>query len=138
VFYDSLDTRVGLLKLIPGADAELLRFMLGRSDALVIESFGVGGLPQGGGMQALVETAAEAGKVIVMTTQVQNEGSDLAVYKTGHALRGNPRILEAYDMTTEAALTKIMWILGATGDPEEICRLFYQPVNRDLLMPVRQ
>lgn len=138
VFYDSLDTRVGLLKLIPGADAELLRFMLGRSDALVIESFGVGGLPQDSGMHALVEAAAETGKVIVMTTQVQNEGSDLAVYKTGHALRGNPRILEAYDMTTEAALTKIMWILGMTGDPEEICRLFYTPVNRDLLMAARK
>jgi len=133
VFYDALETKVGLIKLIPGADADLFRFMLGRSDALVIESFGVGGLPQGGGLPAIVEEAAAGGKTIVMTTQVQNEGSDLAVYRTGHGLRGNPRILEAYDMTTEAALSKIMWILGATRDPEKICTLFYRPVNRDIL-----
>jgi L-asparaginase len=133
MFSDSLATRVGLLKLIPGADPELLRFMLGRCDALIIESFGVGGLPQGGGMHALVDEAAEQGKTIVMTTQVQNEGSDLAVYSTGHALRGNPRILEAYDMTTEAALTKTMWILGMTREPEKVCELFYTPVNRDIL-----
>lgn len=37
-----------------------------------------------------------------MTTQVQNEGSDLAVYSTGSALAKSPGILEAYDMTTEA------------------------------------
>lgn len=133
VFFDSLNTRVGLLKLIPGADVELLTFMLTRSDALIIESFGVGGLPQSGGMHAIVEKAAANGKTIVMTTQVQNEGSDLAVYKIGHALRGNPRILEAYDMTTEAALTKIMWILGVTDDPERIAALFYTPVGRDIL-----
>lgn len=137
VFYDALNDRVGLLKLIPGADPELMRFMLDRSDALVIESFGVGGLPQGGGMHGLVEAAAAAGKTIVMTTQVQHEGSDLAVYKVGHVLRGNPRILEAYDMTTEAALTKTMWILGTTRDAERVCELFYTPVSRDILAPVK-
>lgn len=133
VFYDALNTRVGLIKLVPGGDADLLRFMIARSDALVIESFGVGGLPQGCGLHAIVEAAAAGGKTIVMTTQVQNEGSDLAVYNTGHALRGSPRILEAYDMTTEAALSKIMWILGFTREPEKVCALFYKPVNRDIL-----
>jgi L-asparaginase len=44
LFSDELDTRVGLLKLTPGADRELLDFLLERSDALIIESFGVGGL----------------------------------------------------------------------------------------------
>ena len=102
-FYGGLDTRVGLLKLIPGTEPELLEFMLRRCRALVIESFGVGGLPERGGMHALVKSAALEGKAIVMTTQVQNEGSDLAVYGTGSALARSPGIMEAYDMTTEAA-----------------------------------
>ena len=42
-------------------------------------------------------------------------------------------LLEAYDMTLEAAVTKTMWILGQTSDPQEIRRLFYQTVNRDIL-----
>ena len=51
----------------------------------------------------------------------------------GTRLKGNPHILEAYDMTTEAVLAKIMWILGRTKDPEEVNRLFYTPVAHDML-----
>ena len=69
---------------------------------------------------------------MVMTTQVQNEGSDLSVYSVGHRLKENRRVLEAYDMTTEATLTKLMWILAQTGDAEKIRRLFLTPVSHDI------
>ena len=42
-------------------------------------------------------------------------------------------LLEAYDMTLEATVTKLMWILGQTTNPEEIRNRFYQTVNRDIL-----
>ena len=68
-----------------------------------------------------------------MTTQVQNEGSNIGVYNVGHRLKNVPYILEAYDMTTESVLAKMMWILGRTDDWEEISRLFYTPVAWDIL-----
>ena len=68
-----------------------------------------------------------------MTTQVQNEGSDLSVYSVGHRLKESRGVLEAYDMTSEAALAKIMWILAQTKDPAEVERLFYTPVSNDML-----
>jgi L-asparaginase/Glu-tRNA(Gln) amidotransferase subunit D len=40
----------------------------------------------------------------------------------GHRLKNTPGVLEAYDMTTEAVLAKLMWILGQTRDREEIQR----------------
>ncbi len=135
IFYDALDTRVGLMKLIPGNDAELLSFMLSHTNALVVESFGVGGLPQNGGMHQLMEQSAQSGKVIVMTTQVPNEGSDLGIYSIGRGLAGSPSILEAYDMTTEAVVTKLMWILAQTNDPARVAELFYRPISRDILTP---
>lgn len=131
LFSDVLDTRVSLMKLIPGAPEAQLEWLLQRSDALVIESFGVGGLPKG--MHEAVHASAREGKLIVMTTQVQNEGSDLAVYGTGRALSEDPLILEAYDMTTEAAVAKLMWIMGQTREFSEVERLFYQPVAQDIL-----
>lgn len=131
VFSSELDRRVALMKLIPGADAAQLEFLLERNDALVIESFGVGGLPRG--MHEAVHASARDGKLIVMTTQVQNEGSDLAVYGTGRPLSEDPLILEAYDMTTEAAVTKLMWLLPIAASQSEAARLFYTPVNRDIL-----
>lgn len=132
-FYSRLDTKVALLKLIPGTGPELLRWMLEKYDALVIESFGVGGLPERDGMHELVKAAALAGKAIVMTTQVQNEGSDLAVYGTGSALARSPGILEACDMTTEAAVAKLMWLLPLVKEASDIPRLFYTPISKDLL-----
>ena len=131
LFSDVLDTRVSLMKLIPGAPEAQLEWLLQRSDALVIESFGVGGLPKG--MHEAVHASAREGKLIIMTTQVQNEGSDLAVYGTGRALSEDPLILEAYDMTTEAAVTKLMWLLPRAKSQVEAARLFYTPVSKDIL-----
>ena len=133
VFYDALDQRVALLKLVPGAQSGLLRLLLRENDAVIIESFGVGGLPTDGGYLEAVRQAAAQGKVVVMTTQVQNEGSDLGVYQVGHLLKDVPGVLEAYDMTTEAVLAKLMWALGRTRRAEEVRKLFYTPVAFDLL-----
>ena len=74
-----------------------------------------------------------AGKTIVLTTQVENEGSDLGVYHVGHRLKNDLGVLEAYDMTCEAVTAKLMWILGQTRDRAEVERLFYTPVARDIL-----
>ncbi len=133
VFCETLDTKVALLKLLPGEDRAQADFLLERNDALIIESFGVGGLPAAGGFQSCVDEWTAAGRTIVLTTQVANEGSDLGVYHVGHALKGHPGVLEAYDMTTEAVTAKLMWILGQTRDWPEIRRLFYTPVAKDIL-----
>ena len=134
-FCTELNTNVGLIKMIPGIDFELFEFLAERKDAVIIESFGVGGLPSYGDDKFLdiVINAIGRGKVIIMTTQVQNEGSDLAVYNVGHRLKGWRNVLEAYDMTTESALAKIMCILGSTKDSDEIRRAFYEPVAHDIL-----
>jgi L-asparaginase len=68
-----------------------------------------------------------------MTTQVPNEGSDMTIYKVGHELKNKVSILEAYDMITESVVCKLMWILGQTGDPDKIKRLFYTTVSNDIL-----
>ncbi len=132
-FYDALDERVALLKLIPGARARQLELLLEENDAVIIESFGVGGVPTDGGYLEAIGAAAEKGKIVVMTTQVQNEGSDLGVYKVGHALKGAPGVLEAYDMTTEAVTAKLMWALAQTREQDGVKRLFYTPVANDIL-----
>lgn len=132
-FYDELDARVSLLKLIPGTDSEVLDYMLGRCDGVIIESFGVGGLPEYSRFYEVIQAASRKGKVIVMTTQVPNEGSDLAVYHVGGRLKQNLRILEAYDMTSEAAAAKLMWILPQSSAMDELERLFYTPIAKDIL-----
>ena len=134
-FYDKLGDRVAVLKMVPGLEAELVEFLMQRNDAVIFECFGVGGLPAYEDKKFLdiIDKYTREGKFAVMTTQVQNEGSDLSVYSVSHGLKTNPNVLEAYDMTTEAVYAKLMWILGQTHDSEEVARLFYEPVAHDIL-----
>ena len=134
-FFDTLDEKVGLIKMVPGLDPGVLDYMLQRNDALILECFGVGGLPayEDEELLRLVDRHTAAGKFIVVTTQVQNEGSDLSVYSVGHGLKQNPLVLEGYDMTSESLYAKMMWILGQTKDPQEVAKLFYTPVAHDIL-----
>jgi L-asparaginase len=135
LFSAALDANVGLIKMIHGTDVELMDFLLARKDAVVMECFGVGGLPSYSDdkLFEVIRRRTEAGKYVVVTTQVQNEGSDLSVYSVGHRLKENRGVLEAYDMTSEAALAKIMWILAETRDPETVAARFYTPVAHDML-----
>ncbi len=133
LFYNALDTRVGLVKLIPGQPVDVLDFLLARENAVIVESYGVGGVPSAGAQyEASIRRALAAGKTVVVTTQVQNEGSNLKLYSVGHALE-DMQVLQAYDMTTEAVVAKLMWILAQTREPARVRALFYTPVQRDLL-----
>ena len=134
-FYHHMDSSVGLLKLIPSMDASLLDYAAEHYDAVIIESFGVGGLPsyENGDYHDAIARWTTMGKTVIMTTQVTNEGSNMSVYEVGRSIKQEFGLLEAYDMTLEAVVTKIMWILGQTKDPAEIRRMFYETVNRDIL-----
>ena len=133
VFFDTLDSKVALLKLTPGQDRAAADFLLERNDALIIESFGVGGLPEQGGVFDCLRDWMSKGRLIVLTTQVPSEGSDVGVYHVGHSLKTDLKVLEAYDMTTEAVVAKLMWIMGQTREFSEVERLFSQPVAQDIL-----
>lgn len=134
-FYHDLNSRVALLKLIPSMDSSILNDMAKHADAIIIESFGVGGLPsyESGDFHQAIAKLTDMGKVIVMTTQVTNEGSNMSIYEVGKNIKREFGLLEAYDMTLEATVTKLMWILGQTKEPRKIRELFYQTVNRDIL-----
>ena len=134
-FYDALDPQVSLMKLIPGASPGQLDYLLRESHAVIIESFGVGGVPSGDGGEfyRVIRDNLAQGKLVAVTTQVQNEGSDLAIYTVGHRLKSDLGVLESYDMTTEAVVAKLMWALAITRDPVQVAKLFYTPVASDIL-----
>ena len=129
----SLCTNVGLIKLFPGMTEDVISFMIERYDALVIECFGVGGLPEYYEFYSNLKKAAQKGTLFVITTQVPNDGSDLGLYSVGERLRQAPNVLEARDMTSESCLAKLMWILGQTKDTSRARTMFKTPVGHDLI-----
>ena len=135
VFSGELEERVLLLTLIPGMGAQALDKLADSYQALILQSFGVGGLP-GGGNGPLARAMGEwleAGKTIVMMTQVPYEGSDMSVYQVGQQVKEKYHLLEAYNMTLEAATAKLMWALGRSRDPAAVRELFYRPVQHDMI-----
>lgn len=132
--YDRLDDSVFVLKLVPGLGAGVLEELGRHFHAIVIEGFGIGGIPNTEELRFLpvITKLLDQGVTVVVTTQVPMEGSDLSVYEVGRMFRRDERLLEAYDMTLEAIVTKLMWILGQTRENSEIRRMFYRPVNFDL------
>ena len=131
VFYHRLNSRVFLLKLIPGTASEAFSSAAEFCDGLVIESYGVGGIPDVylDELDALIQK----GKTIIMATQVTQEGSDIKVYEVGERLKTRYGLLETYDITLESAVTKLMWVMGRSEDPAEIRKLFCTSINYDLL-----
>lgn len=135
-FYHTMNDHIFLLKLIPGTKGELLDLLCSSYDGLIMESFGVGGLPDYGdeSFYTALEKWSTTGKPVIMATQVTHEGSDMAVYQVGKVVKDRFQILESYDMTLEATVTKTMWALGQTQDPEKFRELFYTTIQHDLLL----
>ncbi len=133
-FYDRLDTNVGLIKLFPGMTEDVIGFMTEHYDGLVVECFGVGGLPEYYEFYSHIRDAVSKGTLVVMTTQVANDGSDLGLYKVGHRLKAEANVLESRDMTSEAALAKVMWILGQTRDIRRASLMFNTAVANDFIV----
>ena len=132
-FYDTLNSNVGIIKFTPGMRNDVLSYQIDQYDGLVVETFGVGGLPEYSDFYKHISRALSLGKLVVMTTQVPNEGSSLSTYKHGAFLKDNYNILEAHDMTTESALCKLMWVLSQTDDSVMAESLFYKTIGYDIL-----
>ena len=119
-----ISSDVFLLKLTPGLSPKIFDALVSMGyKGIVIEACGLGGvnvLHQG--LQG-IRKAVEAGISVVVTTQCLYDSSDLQVYQVGNKLL-ELGVIQGRDMTSEAAMTKLMWGIGQGMNPEEIAHLF--------------
>ena len=134
-FFLALNEKVGLLTLTPGQRGDILDAYFRFNDAVVVSGYGTGGIPEGEyyGFYDVIQSWEKKGKTLVVTTQVQQEGSDMNVYRVGRGWKNRFDLLESYSMTYESIITKLMWILAQTKEDERVKALFYKTVNYDLI-----
>ena len=119
-----LNKNVFLLKLTPGMNPAIFDMLAAMGyKGIVIEAFGLGGINVLGKSLRGIRRAVEDGISVVITTQCLYDSADLGVYQVGNKLL-ELGVIQGRDMTSEAAMTKLMWALGQGMDSEEIRTLF--------------
>lgn len=122
---------VALIKLYPGIQPELFDYVKEHCKGVVIESFGVGGVPnRDPDISKKIDDLLICGISVVLTTQCVENGTALGVYEVGKF--DSDRIVNAGDMNTEAIMMKLMCALGNYDEPQEIKRYMETPVMGDI------
>ena len=111
-----------VIKLFPGLSEQILRSMLSAPGlrAVVLETFGAGNAPTSEWFIRVLHEAIQRGVILLNITQCGGGKVSMELYETGLRLQ-NAGLLCGYDMTTEAAVAKLMYVLGL-GLPDEECR----------------
>jgi glutamyl-tRNA(Gln) amidotransferase subunit D len=128
-FSPELNPRVRLIRYHPGCTAGFVAAALGEADGAVIEGTGLGHLPTEGG---LLETIRRWGKPVVLVSACWQGGVRLGLYDVDQAILAVPNIIPGHDLTPEAAVVKLMWVLGREQALERVRARIWEPAVGDI------
>ncbi|MHC8950530.1 asparaginase [Sphingobacterium hungaricum] len=132
ILHTKLDNRVGVLKLFPGINKTTIEAVL-NSDvrSIVMETFGSGNTMTDAWFLELLEKAIQSGKNILNISQCKVGSVELGRYETSQGLKAIG-VLNGYDMTFEAAVTKLIYLQGEFEDQQEVAYWIAQNIRGEL------
>lgn len=128
--FDEFDNSVAVLKLFPGIDPDF--FDPGNKRAVLIMAYGAGTIPLGNKkLKDKILSWVEDGKIVVLMSEVRNGTLSPSIYESGRFLL-KMGVLDSGDMTFEAAITKMMFLLGQYSDVNKIKKNFKKSLAGEL------
>ncbi|NLR90183.1 MULTISPECIES: asparaginase [Flammeovirga] len=130
-----INANVMLLKIFPGMHKEMIAHMLKQPQlqGVILESYGSGNIPSSGWFIELIEEIVKKGVIVVNISQCTG-GTVMQGHYATSAKLNKIGVLSGKDMTTEAALTKLMCLLTKYKDSERVKELIGIPLKGELTL----
>ncbi|MGM9806281.1 MAG: asparaginase [Candidatus Aphodosoma sp.] len=127
------DSNVVILKLFPGITPATVKavYAIGGLRAVVLESYGSGNAPTALWLRDTIAEAGKRGVVTVNVSQCRAGGVEMGRYEASVNLI-DAGVVSGRDMTTEAAVTKLMFLLGRYEDSDTVKRLMQEPLKGEM------
>jgi len=123
---------VGVVHLYPGISSEVIENVIKQPvKALILRSYGVGNAPQDKALLACLRKAKEQGIVVVNCSQCIKGTVNMSGYATGNAL-SETGVISGHDMTLEATLTKLHYLLSKNLSYDEMCEQMDKSLRGEL------
>ncbi len=131
--HHDIDTNIVLIKLFPGMGPDYFRSVLNISSlkAAIIETFGAGNAPANDWLTVEIETFIKKGGLALNITQCHRGTVEMGMYETSMDLL-KAGIISGKDLTTEAAVTKLMCLLGRYKSSEQVASMLTKSVAGEI------